>query len=78
MLQPRYPTGGSFVKQRKVDFGIPFLDALRAQYTTLPDNRPEEKFVVTDSRNVSVSVEVVGNERLEKRLKFVPLIHSLL
>ena len=66
---PRHPTGGSFVRPRKVDTGVSFLAALRAQYSTTDETRPDEKFVVQDSRNVAVAVEVLGNSKLEQRLK---------
>ncbi len=48
-----------------------FLAAVKHQYHTDDETRPEERFVVRDSRNVAVAVEVVGNARLESRLKFV-------
>jgi hypothetical protein len=68
-LMKRHPTGGSFIRPKKASFGSTFLDCLRLQYETLPDSKPEEKFVISDSRNVAVAVEVVGNARLEQRLK---------
>jgi hypothetical protein len=58
------------VRPKKASFGSSFLDALKRQYITHPHNRAEEAFTFVDSRNVSVAVEVVGNAKVEERLRF--------
>lgn len=60
----RHPTSGSFVRTKKVSFGVDFLVAMRQRYETKPDQLTGEELTIS-----SKMVERVGFEALSEKQK---------
>nr|XP_058944024.1 tubulin-specific chaperone E-like [Pocillopora verrucosa] len=63
----RHPKSGSFVRPKKVDFGISIIDALKEQYGLGGDGiNPEDMYVIS-GKNKKKPVEMVGADSIQEK-----------
>ncbi|XP_032820722.2 tubulin-specific chaperone E isoform X3 [Petromyzon marinus] len=63
----QHPTGGSFIRPKKADLGVPFLSAVRDKYAQLEDNTgelPQEYTSSVGSTSQKIPMQVVGMEKI--------------
>ena len=63
----RHPKSGSFIREKKANFGVPFMNAVQDRYGKIEDENAgvitEELFVV-DEQNKQTVVEMVGARKV--------------
>jgi hypothetical protein len=63
----RHPKSGSFIREKKANFGVPFMNAVKDRYGKIDDENAgvitEELFVV-DEQNKQTVVEMVGARKV--------------
>ena len=68
-LSNRHPNGGSFVRTKKVEFGITVVQALHQRYGKSSENTdPDELYVV--GKGKKTVVEMVGAESVEEQQRY--------
>ena len=66
----RHPKSGSFVRPKKVDFGISIIDALKEQYGLGGDGiNPEDMYVIS-GKNKKKPVEMVGADSIQEKQRY--------
>lgn len=74
LLFPRHPTGGSFVRPNKVNFGIDFLTAVNNRYVL--EDGPEEDGKEQPVTIGNKPVETIGFDSVIKQQRYVELIRA--
>lgn len=69
----RHPTGGSFVRPKKVDFGISIFEALKQRYGQGGDSINEEDMYVMSGNNRWKAVEMVGADSIQQKQGYLIL-----
>ena len=66
----RHPKSGSFVRPKKVDFGISIIDALKEQYGVGGDGiNPADMYVIS-GKNKKKPVEMVGADSIQEKQRY--------
>ncbi|XP_073257799.1 tubulin-specific chaperone E-like [Porites lutea] len=66
-FESRHPMGGSFVRPKKVDFGISIFEALKQRYGQGGDSINEEDMYVMSGNNRWKAVEMVGADSIQQK-----------
>ncbi|CAH3162341.1 unnamed protein product [Porites evermanni] len=66
-FKSRHPMGGSFVRPKKVDFGISIFEALKQRYGQGGDSINEEDMYVMSGNNRWKAVEMVGAHSIQQK-----------
>ncbi|XP_029100491.1 tubulin-specific chaperone E isoform X1 [Monodon monoceros] len=69
----RHPTGGSFIRPNKVNFGVDFLTAIKNRYTLEdePEEEGKEQIVTIGNKPVeTIGFDSVVKQQSENKLKF--------
>ncbi|KAJ7377274.1 hypothetical protein OS493_030085 [Desmophyllum pertusum] len=79
----RHPKSGSFVRPKKVDFGISVIEALKQQYGLGGDGINKEDMYVVSAGNKKKPVEMVGADSIQEKqsenvLRLPPVPEQLL
>ena len=74
----RHPTGGSFVRPKKVDFGISIFEALKQRYGQGGDSINEEDMYVMSGNNRWKAVEMVGADSIQQKQRYLILDRTYL
>lgn len=69
VLISSHPKSGSFVRLKKVHFGVSVIDALKERYGVKHDT-VQEMYVV-DAKNKKTTVEMVGADDVHKVQRYV-------
>ena len=62
--------GGSFVRPKKVDFGISIFEALKQRYGQGGDSINEEDMYVMSGNNRWKAVEMVGADSIQQKQRY--------
>ena len=65
--------GGSFVRPKKVDFGISIIEALKQRYGQGGDSINEEDMYVMSGNNRWKAVEMVGADSIQQKQRYLIL-----
>ena len=66
----RHPKSGSFIRPKKVDFGISIIDALKEQYGLGGNGiNPEDMYVIS-GKNKKKPVEMVGADSIQEKQRY--------
>lgn len=76
LIFTRHPTGGSFVRPKKVDFGISIFEALKQRYGQGGDSINEEDMYVMSGNNRWKAVEMVGADSIQQKQRYLILDRS--
>ncbi|CAM9824783.1 unnamed protein product [Lampetra fluviatilis] len=63
----QHPTGGSFIRPKKADLGVPFLSAVRDKYAQLEDDTgelPQEYTSSAGSTSQKIPMQIVGMKKI--------------
>lgn len=66
----RHPKSGSFVRPKKVDFGISVIEALKEQYGLGGDGINKEDMYVMSGGNKKKPVEMVGADSILEKQRY--------
>lgn len=67
----RHPKSGSFVRPKKVDFGISVIEALKEQYGLGGDGINKEDMYVMSGGNKKKPVEMVGADSILEKQRYL-------
>ncbi|XP_067033872.1 tubulin-specific chaperone E-like isoform X2 [Acropora muricata] len=80
----KHPKGGSFVRPKKVDFGIGIIEALKQRYGQGSDSINQEDMYVMSGKHKKKAIEMVGADSIQEKqsdyqkLKEVEVIVSMM
>ena len=74
----RHPKGGSFVRPKKVDFGINVIEALKQRYGQGGEGINEEDMFVMSGKNKKKAVEMVGADSIQAKQRYLIQVFPLI
>ncbi|XP_067033871.1 tubulin-specific chaperone E-like isoform X1 [Acropora muricata] len=63
----KHPKGGSFVRPKKVDFGIGIIEALKQRYGQGSDSINQEDMYVMSGKHKKKAIEMVGADSIQEK-----------
>ena len=71
----RHPKGGSFVRPKKVDFGIGIIEALKQRYGQGSDSINQEDMYVMSGKHKKKAIEMVGADSIQEKQRYSVIYH---